>query len=695
MYESRKYIIGSLMAVMALIISLRLLYVQIITNEYREAAEMNSRRKVVQYPSRGLIFDRNGKLLVSNQAVYDIMIVPKEVKAFDSTEFCQTVGIDIETLRQLFGDIKTQIRRRRASIHKPVVFLRQLSGERYAMLQEKLYKMSGFYAQRRTLRKYEYRAAANVLGYVGEASESYIKKHPYYANGDYVGISGIESSYEEYLRGRKGVNYLMVDVLGRTKGELYEGKYDTAAISGQDLTLSLDIDLQMYGEKLMQGKTGSIVAIRPQTGEILAMVSAPSYDPSLLVGRDRSKYFPILTNDPNKPLFNRAIQAWYPPGSTFKTLNALIGLDEGTVTPETRYGCAHGYTVGKFHMGCHGHASPLNLRQSIQHSCNGYYGHEFRDLIDNKKFKNVKEGLDTWKDHLVKFGLGYKLGVDIANENRGFIPNSAYYDKTMGPNWTSLGVVSLSIGQGEILLTPIQLANVAATIANKGWFITPHIVHKIEGAQTDSLYRYPRQTGIDTAYFSVVKDGMELAVWGTDGGTARVAQIPGIRVCGKTGTAQNPHGKDHSIFMCFAPKENTEIAVSVFVENAGFGATWAAPIASLMIEKYINGSVDPKRKYLEDRIIAMRTIQDTNGAKDKKDPKKEAEKGNERGNDTGAAKQPSSPTGGASTPAGGIEGEETAEDIELESEAEIEPEPAPAMSPTPTENPIETEENVQ
>ncbi len=603
------------MTFFAIVIIGRLLYVQILTTQYREAAELNSRRKIVQYPSRGLIYDRNGRLLVSNQAVYDIMIVPKEVKDFDSIDFCQTVGIDMPTLRSLFADLNTQIRRRRASVHKPAVFLRQLSGERYAMLQEKLYKMKGFYAQRRTLRKYEYPIAANVLGYVGEASENYIKKNPYYSTGDYVGISGLESSYEEYLRGQKGVNYLMVDVLGRTKGELGGGQYDTVAVSGQNLTLSLDIDLQTYGEKLMAGKTGSIVAIKPQTGEILALVSAPSYDPSLLVGRDRSQNFPKLVSDPNKPLFNRPIQAWYPPGSTFKTLNALIGLDEGTVTPQTRYPCAHGYTVGRFHMGCHGHASPLDLRQSIQHSCNGYYGHEFRDLIDNKKFKNVKEGLDTWKDHLVKFGLGYRLGVDIANENRGFIPNSAYYDKSMGPNWTSLGVVSLSIGQGEILLTPLQLANVAATIANKGWFITPHIVHKIEGAQTDSLYRFPRQTDIDSSYFSVVQDGMERAVWGTDGGTARVAQIPGIRVCGKTGTAQNPHGKDHSIFMCFAPRENPQIAMSVYVENAGFGATWAAPIASLMIEKFINGSVDPKRHYMEERILNMHTIkEETNNA---------------------------------------------------------------------------------
>ncbi len=642
MFENRKLVVGGLMILFGLIIIARLLYVQILTDDYREAADMNSRRKVVQYPSRGLIYDRTGKLLVSNQPVYDIVIVPKEVAPFDSVDFCQTVGIDMPTLRKLFDNVRLQIRRRRASQHKPVIFLRQISDETYAALQEKLYRLKGFYAQRRTLRKYEYPVAANVLGYVGEASDKFIEKNPYYAPGDYVGISGIESSFEEDLRGKKGVNYIMVDVLGRTKGELYEGQYDTAAVSGRDLTLSLDIDLQAYGEKLMQGKTGSIVAIRPQTGEILAMVSAPTYDPSLLVGRQRSVNFPILSTDPTKPLFNRAIQAWYPPGSTFKTINALIGLAEGTVTPNTRYPCSHGYTIGSFHLGCHGHASPLDLRQSIQNSCNAYYCYEFRELIDNKKFGSVKVGLDCWKDHLVKFGLGYKLGIDIANENRGFIPNSAYYDKMKGKNWNSLGVVSLSIGQGELLLTPIQMANVAATIANKGWFITPHVVHKISGGHIDSLYTQRRETGIDTAAFSVVQDGMEAAVWSPFGGTARAAQIPGIKVCGKTGTAQNPHGRDHSIFMAFAPRENPQIAISVYVENAGFGATWAAPIAALMIEKYINGSIAPERKWKEDRILAMSTI-NLPPAQDKQKPKAQPKQQKQQQPAEGGTPAPSAP----------------------------------------------------
>ena len=603
MYSIRKIVVIALMLFVAGAILVRLFQVQIFDSSYKLTAESNSRRKVVQYPSRGLVYDRNGKLLVSNQAVYDIMIVPREVQEFDSIDFCHTVGIEIADLRNLFQELRQNIRQRRASTYKPSVFVKQVSGERFASFQEKMFRFPGFYAQRRTLRKYEYPNAANVLGYVGEVNENIIKKNPYYTQGDYIGISGIESSFEEYLRGQKGVSYLMVDVHGRQKGEFRDGEFDTTAVSGKNLTLSLDIELQEYGERLMKGKTGSIVAIRPETGEILCMVSAPSYDPSLLVGRDRSVNFPILSTDPLKPLFNRAIQAWYPPGSTFKTLNALIGLQEGVVTEHSKFPCNHGYQIGSFHLGCHGHASPLDLRQSIQHSCNGYYCYEFRTLLDAPKFGGAHNALDVWKNHLIKFGLGYRLGIDIANENRGFVPNTAYFDKAKGKNWNSLGVISLSIGQGELLLTPIQLCNVAATIANKGWFYTPHVVHQIEDMEIDSLYRTKHYTGIDTTYFNIVQDGMEAAVWGASGGTAHGAQIPGIKVCGKTGTAQNPHGKDHSIFMSFAPREKPEIAISVYVENAGFGATWAVPIGSLMIEKYLTGSIRPERKWVEDRML--------------------------------------------------------------------------------------------
>ena len=597
---------------MGLAIIGKLLYIQVFDDSYKLLAESNSRRKVIAYPSRGIIYDRNGVLLVSNQAVYDVMVTPRELAPFDSTQFCEILGIDQIMLRKMFVEMRNNIRSRKISTYKPSVFFKQLSSERYARLQEKLYRFKGFFVQRRTLRKYEYPAAAHVLGYVGEVGEGILAKDSYYVPGDYIGISGIESSYEKDLRGTKGVHYIMVDVHGREKGEFRGGVYDTVAVPGKNLRLSLDIELQMYGEKLMQNKTGSIVAIKPETGEILALVSAPSYDPSLLVGRHRSVNFPVLSRDSLKPLFNRAIQAWYPPGSTFKVINALIGLQEGLVTPETRYGCSMGYHVGNFHLGCHAHASPLNLEQSIQNSCNAYYCHVFRNIIDNRKYSSPKKALNVWKDYLVKFGLGYRLGVDIANENRGLVPNADYFDKAKGSRWTSLGIVSLSIGQGELLVTPIQMSNLAATIANGGYFFTPHIVHSIEDEAIPQDYRTRHETGIDRGYFEVVKNGMEMAVWGGAGSTARVAQIPDIRICGKTGTAQNPHGKDHSIFMAFAPKENPQIAISVYVENAGFGATWAAPIASLMVEKFLNDSINPNRLPLEQRIIEANLIYGTN-----------------------------------------------------------------------------------
>jgi penicillin-binding protein 2 len=598
----RSVVIVVMMILVGIAFIIKLLTLQVFNESYKLLAESNSRRKIINYPSRGLIYDRNGVLLVSNQAVYDIMVTPREIKPFDSIEFCQILGIDMPQLRKMFDDMRRDIRSRKISTYKPSVFLKQLSSERYAQLQEKMTRFKGFFVQRRTLRKYEYPAAAHVLGYVGEVGEGILASNPYYSMGDYIGISGIESTYEEVLRGQKGVQFMMVDVHGREKGEFRGGMYDTVAIPGKSVRLSLDIELQQLGEKLMQNKTGSIVAIKPQTGEILAMVSAPTYDPSLLVGRDRTVNFPILTQDSLKPLFNRAIQAWYPPGSTFKVINALIGLQEGVVTPETRYGCHMGYSVGNFHLGCHSHASPLNLEQSIQNSCNAYYCYVFRDIIDNKKYGNVKTALNVWKDYLVKFGLGYRLGVDIANENRGLVPNSEYFDKAKGPRWTSLGIVSLAIGQGELLVTPIQMANLSAAIANEGFFYTPHIVHAIEDQVISSEFRTQHFIDIDREHFKLVKDGMEKAVWGGAGSTARRAQIQGIDICGKTGTAQNPHGKDHSIFMAFAPKENPQIAISVYVENAGFGATWAAPIASLMVEQFINGTISKERQPLVQSI---------------------------------------------------------------------------------------------
>jgi len=601
--NNRTISIALFIILLGLVYAVKLFILQVTDPSYKLSAESNTRRKVIQFPSRGLIYDRNGKLLVSNQAVYDIMIVPNELAPFDSLDFCESVGITIEQLRGMFATMRKDLKLKKILPFKPSVFYKQLSAERYGRFQEKLYKFKGFFVQRRTLRKYEYPYGAHVLGYVGEADKKLLKKDPYYQQGDYVGISGIEKVYEEQLRGQKGVIYQLVDVHGRIKGSYRNGKFDIPAISGKNIKLALDIDLQQYGETLMKNKIGSIVAIEPATGQILTMVSAPMYDPSLLVGKVRSKNFSMLFADTLKPLFNRAVQARYPPGSTFKTINALIGLQEGVLTPSSKYECQMGYHTKTLSVGCHNHPSPLDLPHSIMMSCNAYYCHVFRNILDNPKYPNIEAGFNAWKDYMVKFGFGYKLGTDITNEARGFIPNAAYYDKIYNKSWNSLTVISLAIGQGEILTTPLQMANMAAMLSNEGVYYTPHVIKEIEDGTVPEKFMKLHQTGIDTKNFTPVLEGMELAVQGGAHSTAGIARIPGITICGKTGTAQNPHGKDHSIFIAFAPKENPQIAVAVYVENGGFGATWAAPIASLIIEKYLNREISQRRKWLEKRIM--------------------------------------------------------------------------------------------
>lgn len=590
---------------LGLIYTIKLFILQVYDPSYKFSAESNTRREVTQYPSRGLVYDRKGRLLVSNQAVYDVMVVPRDIVPFDSIDFCESLDLTLEQLRDRFVQMRDDIRTRKISTYKPSVFLKQLSAEQYGEFQEKLYKFKGFFVQGRTLRKYEYPSAAHVLGYVGEISEDQLKKDPYYSQGDYVGISGIEQTYENELRGKKGVKYMLVDVHGREKGAFREGRHDTAAIAGKNITLSLDIELQQYGELLMKNKIGSIVAIEPASGEILALVSAPNYDPSLLIGRDRSANFPILLTDSLKPLLNRAIQSAYPPGSTFKTINALIGLQEETLKPYSTHECFMGYFARGLSVGCHLHDSPLNLSQSIQHSCNAYYCYEFRDILDNPKYENIQQSFNVWKDYLVKFGFGYRLGSDFKNEVRGFVPNADYFDRVYKKSWSSLTVISLSIGQGELLTTPLQMANMAAMLANRGHFLTPHIIKDIEDDQIGDEFLEIHETDIDIQHFTPIINGMELAVWGGAGSTARIAQIPGISICGKTGTAQNPHGDDHSIFMAFAPKDDPKIAIAVYVENGGFGATWGAPIASLMVEKYLTDSIaeTPYRKWIEKRML--------------------------------------------------------------------------------------------
>lgn len=597
-YKDRSRVIAGMIIFVFAIFVIQLLTLQIFNTTYKENADSNAFLKRIQYPARGFIYDRNGKLLVYNKPAYDVMVVMKEVEEFDTLDFCQSVNITKDEFLRLVKKAKNN---RGYSPYTPQLLLSQLSVEEYAVLQEKLFKYPGFYIQNRTLREYTFPCAAHALGSVGEVSRSDIEKDEYYEQGDYAGKNGVEKYYEQDLRGEKGVEILLRDARGRIKGKYENGALDKASVSGRNLTLSLDIDLQMYGEQLMKDKVGSVVAIEPSTGEILALISSPNFNPSDLVGRQRSKNFEQLNNDPLKPLLDRPLMARYPPGSTFKVVNSLVFQQEGIITPNTHYPCHGGFTMGGLHVGCHNHRSPLNMRESLQHSCNAYYCYGLKNMIDNPKYGSVEKAFERWKDMIVSFGFGYKLGVDFPNENRGYIPNAGVYNKVYGKGgWRALTIISIAIGQGEVISTPMQTANLAAIVANRGYFYTPHIVKDIKGKKLDKLYTDKRFTEVDKKYFEATVDGMEMAVID---GTCRIAQFDSVRICAKTGTAQNPHGKDHSIFMAFAPREKPKIAIAVFVENGGFGATWAAPIASLMMEKYLKGDINPNRKYLEERMI--------------------------------------------------------------------------------------------
>lgn len=595
-FINRKYIVMALVITGFLALIIRLFVIQIVKDTYRLSADNNVLRYVTQYPARGLIYDRNGKLIVSNQAAYDIMVIPSQTSVIDTAEFCALLDITKDIFRKQMRAAINYSRR------APSVFLKQISDATYARFQEKMFLYPGFYVQPRTLRKYSRPVAAHILGYVSEVDEGLIKKNPYYKSGDYIGKSGIEEAYESELRGQKGVKIFMVDVFSRIKGSYADGSMDTVAVQGEDIISSINIDLQEYGELLMKNKRGSIVAIEPSSGEVLSLVSAPDYDPGLLVGRIRSENFARLQSDTAlQPLFNRALMASYPPGSTFKPVNGLIGLQEGVITEDTKFGCDQGYLF----VGCHLHSSPLNLPQAVANSCNSYFCQTYRRVLENKKYGSVEEAYIHWKSYLNQFGFGGRLGTDFVNELAGFIPPASYYDRFHGKNrWKALTVISLAIGQGEIGTTPLQMANMTAAIANRGFYYTPHIVKEVghEG-KIDPKFTLKHTINIDTAHFESVILGMEGAVGGMAGATARVAAIKGIAVCGKTGTAQNPHGKDHSVFIAFAPKDDPKIAIAVYVENAGFGATYAAPVASLMIEKYLRDTIS--NKAMEQRILEL------------------------------------------------------------------------------------------
>lgn len=603
----RKYVVAGIIVFFAIVYAFQLFQLQILSPEYRQHAESNAFYRKTLYPSRGSIYDRNGNLVVYNQPTYDVMMVVREMKQFDTLDFCNTLNIDLATFHQLDADMRDRRKNPGYSSYTPQLFKTQLNVEEYGLLQEKLYKFPGIYIQGRTERQYNYPNMGLILGYVAEVDKNKIAADPYYVRGDYVGKSGIELSHEIDLRGEKGVEVLLRDAHGRVQGKYEGGKHDVAPISGKDLTMSIDMDLQAYGEMLMRNKVGSIVMIEPKTGEILCMVSSPTYDPSLLTGKSFGENYQNLENNPYKPLINRAIAGTYPPGSTFKPSQGLIFLQEGIISPDTRYPCYGGYPPLGRRPKCHGHASPLDLQYAIATSCNSYFPYGLNAMMSNRtKYKDTNTAFDVWKDHLVDMGFGYKLGVDLPSEKRGFIPNSKFYSKIYNDRWNAHSVVSISIGQGEILTTPLQMANYCSMIANRGYFYTPHIVKKIEGSQLDTLYTKRRESGIDRHHYDVIVAGMADAV--TKGTCRAINLAPEVIVCGKTGTTQNPHGDDHSMFMGFAPKDNPEIAIFVAVENGRWGTTNAVPIGRLMFQRYFKGEDIPARDKSLENTIKNRVI---------------------------------------------------------------------------------------
>lgn len=595
--NKRMYIIFAVMLVFAIIYIARLFSLQVLDDYYKKSADENALRYITEHPARGLIYDRNDSLLVYNEPVYDLMVVPRELRDFDTADMCSLLEIDKETLLNRIE------KARKYSPLLPSTFEQQMSKEDFGYLQEKLFKFPGFFVQSRTLRYYPEPIAAHVLGYVGEANQDILENDTYYQLGDYIGISGIERTYEPELRGIKGKRVVLVDVHNREKGSYRNGEEDVASVPGQPLWSTLDLTLQKYGQQLMENKRGSIVAIEPATGEILCIVSSPSYDPNLLVGKNRGKnYGKLVADNVNKPLYDRALQAQYPPGSTFKLINGLIAQQEGVLDEYTNYPCHGGYKIGSHTVGCHPHGGGTNLVQAVQVSCNTYFCKAFYNIVSNRKrYPTIQEGYQAWKNHVNKLGFGVVFDTDLPFENKGIIPSVEYFDKLYHGRWNGNSIVSMGIGQGEAATTPLQMANSIAIIANRGYYIKPHVIKAI-GAKDNPNDRFSDivETDIKEEHFDPIIRGMVAAV---EAGTGRQAIIPGIRVAGKTGTAQNPHGRDHSVFACFAPAEDPKIVVFVLVENGGWGGTVAAPIASLIVEKYLKGEIS--RPELEKRILSL------------------------------------------------------------------------------------------
>jgi penicillin-binding protein 2 len=587
-FEYRKYVLAGIALIIVLTYIGRLASLQLSNETYKKSAEGNAFMNKVLYPSRGVIYDRKGELLVYNQPAYDVMVVLREVKNLDTLDFCRTLNITREYFDDRMAYLKDPQRNPSYSTYTQQLFIGQMPSEEFSIFQEKLFRFRGFYVRKRATREYSHPNAAHILGYVAEVSQRDIDKDDYYDPGDNIGMQGVERSYEKELRGEKGVEVLLRDARGRIRGSYQNCKHDVKPTPGKNITLSIDLELQKLGEKLMEGKLGSIVAIEPSTGEILCMVSSPTYDPRLVEGKYRGKRMLMMGRDPNKPLINRAIQGVYPPGSTFKTSQGLTFLQEGIITTSTAYPCPGGFRHRGMKVGCHGHASPLPLEPSLATSCNAFFCWGLYYMLSNRQnYGSIQEAMTTWKDYMVSMGFGYKLGVDLPSESRGFIPNASYYDSAHKGNWNPLSVISIAIGQGEVTLTPLQIANLGATIANRGYFITPHVVREIEGNPLPDSVLVKRYTKVDPKWYDYTVSGMRKAV---TGGTCRSANTTLYEVCGKTGTAQN-RGKDHSAFMGFAPMDNPQIAIAVYVENGGFGATFGVPIGALMMEQYITGTL--------------------------------------------------------------------------------------------------------
>ncbi len=587
--ENRRYIIGGMAMVIVLVYIIRLFTLQILSDDYKKNADSNAFLKKTEYPSRGLIYDRNGNLLVYNQPSYDIMVIMNEEKGrLDTLEFCHTIGITKDFFIKRMAEIKDRSKNPGYSRYTQQIFMTQLTERDFSIFREKMYRFPGFYVQKRSLRQYRFPYAAHVLGDVAEVSQSDIDSDDYYQPGDYMGKLGVERYYEKQLRGVKGTQILLRDARGRIQGHYQNGAYDTRPVAGKNLTLSIDVNLQALGERLLEGKIGSIVAIEPSTGEVLCMVSSPTYSPQLMVGKQRGIHQRQLMKNSWKPLLNRSIMGQYPPGSTFKTTQALTFLSEGIITPSTAFPCYHGFYCRGLHVGCHGHASPIALINAIGTSCNGYFCWGLYYMLGNrKKYPHVQDALNTWRDYMVSMGFGYKLGIDLPGEKRGLIPNADFYDNAYHKSWNGLTVISIAIGQGEVNLTPLQIANLSATIANRGYYHVPHVVKQVEGEPVDTLYTRRHYTKATRRAYEYVVAGMRAAV---TGGTCKAANRADYLVCGKTGTAQN-RGHDHSIFMGFAPMNKPKIAVAVYVENGGFGANYGVPIGALMMEQYINGKL--------------------------------------------------------------------------------------------------------